>query len=153
MVWTKSYGSRVRLGSSETRVLNDRTDFVPLAFRPEESALLVGAGQHTPRPTLELWRLADGAPLRTLTVAFGGSRLASPRGDRVVVWRETEAVVRYLKARGFTLTHRRIGALSEIQRRVSGVARRQLLRLNDAAYRWNWPAHLATTQLLVFEKK
>ena len=77
----------------EPRVLNERTDFVPLAFRPEESALLVGAGKDTPRPTLELWRLADGATLRTLTVAFGGSRLASLRGDRVVVWRETEAVV------------------------------------------------------------
>ena len=77
----------------EPRVLNDRTDFVPLAFRPEESALLVGAGKDTPGRTLELWRLADGATVRTLTLAFAGNRLASPRGDRVVVWSQTNAVV------------------------------------------------------------
>jgi len=73
--------------------------------------------------------------------------------QKLWVWRfETAAVIDYLKARGFRLTHRRIGALSEIQRRLSGMPRRQLLRLNDAAYRWNWPANIATTQLLVFEK-
>lgn len=74
--------------------------------------------------------------------------------DKLWVWRfETDAVVDYLHARGFSLAHRRIGALSEIQRRVSGMPRRMLLRLNDVAYRWNWPAALATTQLLVFEKR
>lgn len=73
--------------------------------------------------------------------------------EKLWVWRfETGAIVDYLKAHGFRLTHRRIGALSEIQRRLSGMPRRQLLRLNDAAYRWNWPAGMATTQLLVFEK-
>ena len=100
-------------------------------------------------------RLIVGKPLTGLQrLPLGDGVWYGADDDKLWVWRfETEAVVCYLKARGFTLTHRRIGALSEIQRRVSGVVRRQLLRLNDAAYRWNWPAHLATTQLLVFEKK
>jgi SAM-dependent methyltransferase len=100
-------------------------------------------------------RLVLGKPLTGLQhLPLGDGVWYGKDEDKLWVWRfETDAVVRYLKDRGFTLTHRRIGALSEIQRRVRGVARRQLLRLNDAAYHWKWPAHLATTQLLVFEKR
>ena len=74
--------------------------------------------------------------------------------EKLWVWRfETKAIVDYLDAKGFNLKHRRIGALSEIQRRLTGMPRRLLLRLNNLAYRWNWPAGIATTQLLVFEKR
>ncbi len=99
-------------------------------------------------------RLVLGKPLKGMQrLELGDGIWYGADDEKLWVWRfETSAVVDYLKARGFRLTHRRIGALSEIQRRVSGLPRRQLLHLNDAAYRWNWPADLGTTQLLVFEK-
>ena len=100
-----------------------------------------------------LARLVVGKPLTGLQHFSLGDGVWYGTGDeKLWVWRfETGAVTDYLKARGFRLSHRRIGALSEIQRRVGGMPRRRLLRLNDAAYRWNWPAGLATTQLLVFD--
>jgi SAM-dependent methyltransferase len=99
-------------------------------------------------------RLIVGKPLKGMQqLPLGDGIWYGADPEKLWVWRfETDAVVNYLKEHGFRLTHRRIGALSEIQRRLNGLARRQLLRLNDAAYRWNWPADLATTQLLVFEK-
>ena len=73
--------------------------------------------------------------------------------QKLWVWRfETKAVADYLITRGLTLKHRHIGELSEIQRRLRGVPRRLLLRLNNLAYRLSVPKHLATTQLLIFEK-
>jgi len=74
--------------------------------------------------------------------------------EKLWVWQfETKAIVDYLQARGFNLKHQRIGALTEIQRRLSGIPRRLLLHLNNLAYRWHWPASIATTQLLIFEKR
>ena len=77
----------------ETRTVNDRQGLIALAFRPEESALLVAGIPGYPPRTLELWRLADGATLRALPIASTGRILVSPRGDRVVVWSALEAVV------------------------------------------------------------
>jgi SAM-dependent methyltransferase len=101
-----------------------------------------------------LMRMLVGKPLKGMQqLELGDGIWYGADDEKLWVWRfETSAVVDYLKARGFRLTHRRIGTLSEIQRRVSGLPRRQLLRLNDAAYRWNWSADLAVTQLVVFEK-
>jgi ubiquinone/menaquinone biosynthesis C-methylase UbiE len=75
-------------------------------------------------------------------------------GEKLWVWRlDAKAVSDFLFNRGFNLKHRRIGELSEIQRRISGIPRRFLLQLNNIAYRLNLPTHLATSQLLIFEKK
>lgn len=74
--------------------------------------------------------------------------------EKLWVWRfETKAIADYLDTKGFNLKHCRIGELSEIQRRLRGMPRRLLLRLNNLAYRWNWPARIATAQLLIFEKR
>ena len=73
--------------------------------------------------------------------------------QKLWVWRfETKAIANYLITRGFSLKHCHIGELSEIQRRLRGIPRRFLLRLNNLAYRLNLPTHLATSQLLIFEK-
>jgi SAM-dependent methyltransferase len=73
--------------------------------------------------------------------------------QRLWVWRfDAKAVSDYLIARGFNLKHCQIGELSEIQRRLRGVPRNFLLWLNNLAYRLNLSTHLATTQLLIFEK-
>jgi hypothetical protein len=94
----------------ETHAVNDRVEFIPLAFRPEEAALLVAGIPGYPPRTLELWRLADGTTLRALPLAPNGRILASPRGDRVVAWSALEAVV-YDMTHGTELTRWRADRL------------------------------------------
>ncbi len=73
--------------------------------------------------------------------------------QKLWVWRfNTKAVTDYLLAKGFTLKYHRIGELSEIQRRLNGLPRHLLLRLNNLAYRLKFPQSLATTNILIFEK-
>ena len=79
--------------SAEPRPINDRPEFEPLAFIPNQAALLVADRNETKRATVELWRLTDGATLRTLTLSENGRVLASPDGARVVVWRKEAAAV------------------------------------------------------------
>lgn len=74
--------------------------------------------------------------------------------EKLWVWRfDAQAIVEYLVNKGFDLKHHRIGELSEIQRRLGGVPRQILLHLNNLSYRLKLPAHIATTQLLIFEKR
>ena len=74
-------------------------------------------------------------------------------GEKLWVWRiRASGLIRYMADRGFVLKHRRIGELTEIQRRVSGLPRRMLLRLNNAAYRMHVPASFGCANLFVFEK-
>jgi cyclopropane fatty-acyl-phospholipid synthase-like methyltransferase len=54
---------------------------------------------------------------------------------------------------GFTRTARRAAEATEHQRRLSGVARSILLRLNDVVSRYNILPGLASTQILVYRKK
>jgi len=79
--------------SQEPRVLNDQQGFKPLAFRPEESALLVARRLDETQAGFELWSVTDGTTLRAFTLDGGRLMLASPRGDRVVLWDKSEAVV------------------------------------------------------------
>ncbi len=79
--------------SAEPRPINDRTEFEPLAILPDQAALLVADRNETRRATVELWRLADGATLRTLTLPESGRVVASPDGARLVVWRKGAAAV------------------------------------------------------------
>ena len=73
--------------------------------------------------------------------------------ERLWVWRfDSAAICGHLRRKGFRLLRRRIGELSEIQRRVSGPLRNLLLRINNTAYRCNLPARPALGQLLVFQK-
>ncbi len=75
-------------------------------------------------------------------------------GEKLWVWRlDAGAVANYLAQRGFVLKHRRIGELSEFQRRLQGIPRSLLLHLNNLAYRWQLPAAWAASQLLIFEKR
>lgn len=86
-------------------------------------------------------------------LALGDGNWYDMNNQNLWVWRfDAEAISEYLRAKGFKLVHRRIGELSEIQRRVSGLIRNLLLRLNNLAYRLNLPVGLAASQLLVFEK-
>jgi len=79
--------------SAELRAINDRKDFVPLAFVTNEAAVLVASRDEIDQARLELWRLSDGAVLRTMTLPEKGKVLASRAGERVVVWgKETAAV-------------------------------------------------------------
>lgn len=72
--------------------------------------------------------------------------------ERLWLWRfDTKTIVDYLSTKGFSLKHCHTGELSEIQRRLGGIPRSFLLRLNNLSYRWNLMARLATTQLLIFE--
>lgn len=74
--------------------------------------------------------------------------------QKLWVWRfETQAIVDYLAAKKFHLKSLHVGELSEIQRRLGGIPRNFLLRLNNLAYRLKIPASLATTKLLIFEKE
>jgi serine/threonine protein kinase/WD40 repeat protein len=77
----------------EPRALNEQEGFKPLAFRPQESALVVGRRVDESHVNVELWRLEDGATLRTMTFDGGRYMLASPRGDRLILWSKGEAVV------------------------------------------------------------
>ena len=78
---------------AELRPINDRPDFAPLAFITHQAALLVADRNEDNRAKVELWRLSDGATLRTVTLPENGKVLASPNGDRVVVWRKDAAAV------------------------------------------------------------
>ncbi|NEO85626.1 MAG: class I SAM-dependent methyltransferase [Spirulina sp. SIO3F2] len=74
--------------------------------------------------------------------------------EKLWLWRfDTHKVIEYLTSRGLSLTHHRIGEFTEIQRRLGGIPRSILLHLNNLAYRLKLPAQLATTQLLIFEKR
>ena len=74
--------------------------------------------------------------------------------EKLWVWRfETQAIIEYLCNKGFDLKYHRIGELTEIQRRLKGIPRHILLHLNNLSYRFKLPPSLATTRLLIFEKK
>lgn len=72
---------------------------------------------------------------------------------RLWVWQfDASAICAYLRKRGFRLIRKRMGELSDIQRRMRGPLRNALLHLNNVAYRCNLPARPAAGQLLIFEK-
>ncbi len=74
-------------------------------------------------------------------------------GQKLWVWQfDTDAVTKYLETKGFRKTHHIIGELTENQRRVSGILRILLLKLNNLCYRLKLPAVIGSTNLLVFEK-
>lgn len=100
-------------------------------------------------------RIITRKPLTGLQhLALGDGIWYDMNGQKLWLWRfETKAIADHLITRGFSLKHCRIGELSEIQRRLKGVPRRFLLRLNNLAYRLNLPTRLATSQLLIFEKR
>ncbi|MDY6902792.1 MAG: class I SAM-dependent methyltransferase [Cyanobacteriota bacterium] len=84
---------------------------------------------------------------------LGDAILYNMNDEKIWLWRfEKTAIADYLATKNFKLKHCHIGELSEIQRRLTSVPRNFLLQLNNLAYSWNLPTHLATTQLLVFEK-
>jgi hypothetical protein len=73
--------------------------------------------------------------------------------QKLWVWQfEIGELVNQLELRGFKLTHRVVGELSEIQRRVQGPLRAALLRLNNLWFRLKLPPGPAVTNLLVFVK-
>lgn len=73
--------------------------------------------------------------------------------EKLWLWRfDADGIINHLAQHGFKLRHRGIGEFSEIQRRIEGTPRKLLLQLNNLAYRWQFPANLATTTLFVFEK-
>jgi ubiquinone/menaquinone biosynthesis C-methylase UbiE len=74
-------------------------------------------------------------------------------GGKLWVWRfDAQAVIQYLAAKGFRLINRRIGELSELQVRASGVPRQCLMHMNNLAYRLRVPPRFGCTSLYVFEK-
>ncbi|HAX76372.1 MAG TPA: class I SAM-dependent methyltransferase [Cyanobacteria bacterium UBA11372] len=74
-------------------------------------------------------------------------------GEKLWVWQiDSEALTKYLEARGFRLKHRLIGEFTEIQRRVSGKPRELLLHLNNLCYSLKITPAIAVTNLFVFEK-
>jgi hypothetical protein len=73
--------------------------------------------------------------------------------QKLWVWQfDIGELVNQLELRGFKLTHRVVGELSEIQRRVQGPLRAALLRLNNLWFRLKLPPGPAVTNLLVFVK-
>jgi ubiquinone/menaquinone biosynthesis C-methylase UbiE len=74
-------------------------------------------------------------------------------GEKLWVWQiDSEALTKYLEARGFRLKHRLIGEFTEIQRLVRGKPRELLLHLNNLCYSLKIPPAIAVTNLFVFEK-
>ena len=74
-------------------------------------------------------------------------------GEPLWVWRfNIPALTHHLEQYGLTLKYRRIGEFSEIQRRLGGMPRRALLRLNNLAYRSRIPAWAGVGNILVFTK-
>ena len=74
-------------------------------------------------------------------------------GQRLWVWQfDTNAVTKYIEARGFRKTHHIIGELTENQRRVGGIIRILLLKLSNLCYWLKLPPVIGSTNLLVFEK-
>jgi 2-polyprenyl-3-methyl-5-hydroxy-6-metoxy-1,4-benzoquinol methylase len=100
-------------------------------------------------------RLVARKPLAGLQHLLLGDGIWYEMNDQKLwVWRfETKAITEYLATKGFNLKYCHIGELSEIQRRLRGIPRNLLLHLNNLSYRLNWLTDLATTQLLIFEKK
>jgi ubiquinone/menaquinone biosynthesis C-methylase UbiE len=85
-----------------------------------------------------------------------------PLGDRtwyeddygkLCVWLfDADAIIEYMRNKGFRLLARRIGEFSELQRHFGGLFRRSLLHANNLAYKLHLPPNLATGNLFVFEK-
>lgn len=74
-------------------------------------------------------------------------------GERLWVWQfNVPELCRQMSSRGFNLVMRRAGEFSELQRRVPAPIRAPLLHLNNIAYAANFPAAIASANLLVFEK-
>ena len=74
-------------------------------------------------------------------------------GERLWVWHmDVEALTRHLSELGLRRTHRLAMNLTNLQRRLGGVARRCLLHANNAWFARGLPAGPAATNLLVFEK-
>ncbi len=74
-------------------------------------------------------------------------------GQKLWVCRiDPRALVEQLTKRGFRLKHHRIGEFSDLQRRLTGLSRRFLLHLNNAAYRLDLSPRFASGGLFVFEK-
>jgi SAM-dependent methyltransferase len=74
-------------------------------------------------------------------------------GEKLWLWLfHIPELQRQLEARGFRLTHRVIGEFSEIQRRLDGLPRQILLRLNNLCFWLKLPPGPATSNLLVFQK-
>lgn len=75
------------------------------------------------------------------------------QGERLWVWRiDTQALTRYVEARGMRRIARVVGEFSEFQQRLRGPLRRLLLHGNNVAYRLGLPPGPASTNLFVFEK-
>lgn len=73
--------------------------------------------------------------------------------EKLWVWRvDTMALIKYLEARGYRLTHHIPGELTEIQRRTGGVLRNLLLHGNNLYYGMKLSPTPASTNLLIFEK-
>lgn len=102
-----------------------------------------------------LARAVAGKPLeRERNLELGEGAWYEMDGEKIWVWRfDVRPLSRYLGRHGFELTHRHIGEFSEIQRRLGGLPRRALLRLNNAAYRAHLPAWLGVGNMLVFTKR
>ena len=78
---------------ADIRPLNDHTGFIPLAFPPGKSTLLVGHALPDYRVELEWWSLADGTTLRATNLEGGPMMAASLDGDRVALWRKEEILI------------------------------------------------------------
>ncbi|AFY79627.1 MAG: methyltransferase domain-containing protein [Hydrococcus sp. C42_A2020_068] len=102
-----------------------------------------------------LMRFVQRKPLADFhSFPFGDGIWYHMNNHKLWLWRfDAQAIVNYLAEKGLVLKHRRIGELSEIQRRLQGLPRHLLLRLNNLAYSLNIPPDIATTSLFVFEKK
>jgi eukaryotic-like serine/threonine-protein kinase len=96
--------------SAEPRPINERTEFEPLVFLPDQGGLLVTDRNETKPATIELWRLTDGATLRAVTLPESGRVVTSPDGTRVVVWRKGAAAV-FDTASGRELTRFDLGTV------------------------------------------
>jgi ubiquinone/menaquinone biosynthesis C-methylase UbiE len=87
------------------------------------------------------------------SLSMGNGIWYDMHGEKLWVWQiDSEALTKYLEARGFRLKHRLIGEFTEIQRLVSGKPRELLLHLNNLCYSLKIPPALAVTNLFVFEK-
>lgn len=74
--------------------------------------------------------------------------------EKLWVWRfDAKAITEYMANKGFRLKKRKIGELTEIQRRLKGFPRQTLLRINNLAYRLNFPPQIAASSLFIFEKQ
>lgn len=100
-------------------------------------------------------RFVSRKPLTGLShLELGDGTWYDMNEEKLWVWRfDTQAIIQYLANKGFDLKHHNLGELSEIQRRLGGFPRHLLLHLNNLSYRLKLPPQIATTQLLIFEKR